>query len=58
MPAGRTAACCSRCRAALSRRLRVAAVREGLLTLRAQLEDLLGQVERFHQPRANRSIRR
>ena len=54
---GRTAACSSRCRAALSRRLRVAAVREGLLTLRAQLEDLLDQVNRLHQPRPRRSIR-
>jgi hypothetical protein len=35
----------------------VAAVREGLLTLRAQLEDLLAQVERLHQPRQRRSAR-
>ena len=58
MPAGRTAACSSKCRAARSPRLRVAAVREGLLLLRAQLEDLLNQVDRMHQPRARRSARR
>jgi len=55
MPAGRTAACSSRCRAARSRRLRVAAVREGLLTLRAQVADLLDQVDRLHQPRPLRN---
>ena len=31
---------------------RTAVVREGLLTLRAQLEDLLAQVGRLHQPRS------
>ncbi len=44
MPEGRTAARSSRCRAILSRRRRVAAMRDGLRTLRAQLEDLLGLV--------------
>ena len=43
--------------AARTRRLRVAAIRMGLLTLRAQLEDLLGQVERLHQPRRGPSGR-
>jgi hypothetical protein len=57
MPAGRPAACSSRCRAVRSRRLRIAAVREGLRTLRAQIEDLLGQVERLHQPRRRPSTR-
>jgi hypothetical protein len=52
MPVGRTAACSSRCRAARSWRLRVAAVREGLLTLGVQIEDLLDQVERLHQSRS------
>ena len=57
MPAGRTAACSSRCRAARSRRLRVGALREGLRTLRAQVEDLPGQVDRLRQPRRRRSTR-
>jgi hypothetical protein len=47
MPEGRTAACSSRCRAERSRRLRVAAVREGLLTLKAQIEDLVDKVNRL-----------
>ena len=54
MPEGRTAACSSRCRAERSRRLRVAAVREGLLSLRQQLEALVEKVDRLHVPRATR----
>jgi hypothetical protein len=35
----------------------VATVRDGLLVLRAQIDTLLGQVDRLHQPRRARSIR-
>ena len=52
MARGRTAACNSRCRAARRHR-RLEALREGLLTLRTELEELLGQVK-GHQPQRGR----
>jgi len=36
----------------------VAAIREGLLALREQIDDLVGKVDRLHQPRSGRSTRR
>ena len=48
MPANLRAACSPRCRAEASRGRRVKALREGLLTMQAQLEDLLDAVGKLH----------
>ncbi|MBI4589517.1 MAG: hypothetical protein HY725_11805 [Candidatus Rokubacteria bacterium] len=48
LPVGKTAGCSARCRAELSRWRRVTALRQALLTIQAQVEDLLDLVGKLH----------